>query len=77
MLLQKGSTFVPVRFVSELLESTVEYMANHKTVILFEKKIALYISALLTRIYGGFLFLIRHVLETCKNTFGEKQFSYL
>lgn len=38
LLLKKGSTFVPVRFVSELLESTVEYMANPKTVIIFEKK---------------------------------------
>lgn len=38
LLLKKGSTFVPVRFVSELLESTVEYMANPQTVIIFEKK---------------------------------------
>jgi internalin A len=38
MLLKKGSTFVPIRFVSELLESTVEYMASSKTVIIFEKK---------------------------------------
>lgn len=38
LLLKKGSTFVPVRFVSELLESTVEYLANPKTVIIFEKK---------------------------------------
>lgn len=38
LLLKKSSTFVPVRFVSELLESSVEYMANPKTVIIFEKK---------------------------------------
>lgn len=38
LLLKKYSTFVPVRFVSELLESSVEYIANPKTVIIFEKK---------------------------------------
>ncbi|MNH81047.1 hypothetical protein D3C87_653190 [compost metagenome] len=39
-ILQKNdnSTFVPVRFVSDFLESSVEYMANPKTVLIFEKK---------------------------------------
>ncbi|WP_151737683.1 stalk domain-containing protein [Paenibacillus tengchongensis] len=38
LLLKNNSTFVPVRFVSDLLESSVEYMANPKTVLIFEKK---------------------------------------
>ena len=38
ILLKKNSSFVPVRFVSELLGFPVEYMANPKTVILFEQK---------------------------------------
>ncbi|WP_456287301.1 stalk domain-containing protein [Paenibacillus sp. AK002] len=38
LLLKKNSSFVPVRFVSELLGSPVEYMANPKTVIIFEQK---------------------------------------
>ncbi|WP_090108772.1 leucine-rich repeat domain-containing protein [Cohnella sp. OV330] len=38
MLLKNNSAFVPVRFVSEQLESSVEYMTNPKTVLIFEKK---------------------------------------
>lgn len=38
LLLKKNSSFIPVRFVSELLGSPVEYMANPKTVIIFEQK---------------------------------------
>ncbi|GGG07774.1 stalk domain-containing protein [Paenibacillus abyssi] len=38
MLLKNNSTFVPVRFVSEQLESSVEYMTNPRTVLIFEKK---------------------------------------
>lgn len=38
LLLKNNSTFVPVRFVSEYLDSSVEYMANPKTVLIFEKK---------------------------------------
>lgn len=38
LLLKKNSSFIPVRFVSELLGSPVEYMANPKTVIVFEQK---------------------------------------
>lgn len=38
LLLKKNSSFIPVRFVSELLGSPVEYMANPKTAIIFEQK---------------------------------------
>ncbi|MFB4328228.1 stalk domain-containing protein [Paenibacillus sp. CR_12] len=38
LLLKKNSSFIPVRFVSELLGSPVEYVANPKTVIIFERK---------------------------------------
>ncbi|MFB4323428.1 stalk domain-containing protein [Priestia sp. BR_2] len=38
LLLKKNSSFIPVRFVSELLGSPVEYVANPKTVIIFEQK---------------------------------------
>lgn len=38
MLLKNNSAFVPVRFVSEQLESSVEYMTNPQTVLIFEKK---------------------------------------
>lgn len=38
LLLKKNSSFIPVRFVSELLGSPVGYMANPKTVIIFEQK---------------------------------------
>lgn len=38
LLLKKNSSFVPVRLVSELLGTPVEYMANPKTVIIFEQK---------------------------------------
>lgn len=38
LLLKKNSSFIPVRFVSELFGSPVEYMANPKTVIIFEQK---------------------------------------
>ncbi|MCM3127183.1 stalk domain-containing protein [Paenibacillus provencensis] len=38
LLLKKNSSFIPVRLVSELLGSPVEYMANPKTVIIFEQK---------------------------------------
>ncbi|NIK79041.1 internalin A [Paenibacillus castaneae] len=38
LLLKKGTTFVPVRFVSELLESSVEYIPSSKSVLIFEKK---------------------------------------
>ncbi|MGW7158655.1 stalk domain-containing protein [Paenibacillus taichungensis] len=38
LLLKNNSTFVPVRFVSDVLESSVEYMASPKTVLIFEKK---------------------------------------
>lgn len=38
LLLKNNSTFVPVRFVSDFLESSVEYMTNPKTVLIFEKK---------------------------------------
>ncbi|WP_339217236.1 stalk domain-containing protein [Paenibacillus sp. FSL W7-1332] len=38
LLLKKNSSFIPVRFVSELLGSPVEYMANPKTVLIFEQK---------------------------------------
>ncbi|MGE7828728.1 leucine-rich repeat protein [Paenibacillus sp. NPDC093718] len=37
LLLKKNGSFIPVRFVSELLGSPVEYMANPKTVIIFEQ----------------------------------------
>lgn len=38
LLLKKNSSFIPVRLVSELLGSPVEYMVNPKTVIIFEQK---------------------------------------
>lgn len=38
LLLKKNSSFIPVRLVSELLGSPVEYMKNTKTVIIFEQK---------------------------------------
>ncbi|MCM3258030.1 stalk domain-containing protein [Paenibacillus lautus] len=38
LLLKKNSSFIPVRFVSELLGSPVEYVANPKTVIIFDQK---------------------------------------
>ncbi|MGG3281046.1 stalk domain-containing protein [Paenibacillus solani] len=38
LLLKKNSSFVPVRFVSELLGSPVEYMTNPQTVLIFENK---------------------------------------
>jgi len=38
LLLKKNSSFVPVRFVSELLGSPVEYMTNPQTVLIFEQK---------------------------------------
>lgn len=38
MLLKNNSAFVPVRFVSERLDASVEYMTNPKTVLIFEKK---------------------------------------
>jgi len=38
LLLKKNSSFIPVRFVSELLGSPVEYVSNPKTVIIFEQK---------------------------------------
>lgn len=38
MLLNKNSSFVPVRFVSEQLGSPVEYMTNPQTVLIFERK---------------------------------------
>lgn len=38
LLLKKNSSFIPVRFVSDLLGSPVEYVANPKTVIIFEQK---------------------------------------
>ncbi|MGV2966172.1 stalk domain-containing protein [Paenibacillus sp. AGC30] len=38
LLLKKNSSFVPVRLVSELLGTPIEYMANPKTVIIFEQK---------------------------------------
>ncbi|PAD29561.1 stalk domain-containing protein [Paenibacillus sp. 7523-1] len=38
LLLKKNSSFVPVRMVSELLGSPVEYMVSPKTVIIFEQK---------------------------------------
>lgn len=38
LLLKKNSSFIPVRLVSELLGSPVEYMTNTKTVIIFEQK---------------------------------------
>lgn len=38
LLLKKNSSFIPVRFVSELIGSPVEYMANPKTAIIFEQK---------------------------------------
>ncbi|MFD2332572.1 stalk domain-containing protein [Cohnella sp. GCM10020058] len=38
MLLKNNSAFVPVRFVSERLDASVEYMTNPKTVLIFENK---------------------------------------
>lgn len=38
MLLKNNSAFVPVRFVSERLDASVEYMTNPKTLLIFEKK---------------------------------------
>lgn len=38
LLLKQGTSFVPVRFVSELLESSVEYIPSSKSVLIFEKK---------------------------------------
>lgn len=38
MLLKQNSSFVPVRFVSELLGSPVEYMVNPQTVLIFDQK---------------------------------------
>ncbi|CAI6086044.1 hypothetical protein COHCIP112018_04900 [Cohnella sp. JJ-181] len=38
MLLKNNSAFVPVRFVSEQLDSSVEYMTKPQTVLIFQKK---------------------------------------
>ncbi|WP_150275832.1 stalk domain-containing protein [Paenibacillus tepidiphilus] len=38
VLLKKNTTFVPVRFVSDVLGSSVEYMTNPRTVLIFENK---------------------------------------
>ncbi|MDI4647894.1 stalk domain-containing protein [Cohnella hashimotonis] len=38
MLLKNNSAFVPVRFVSERLDASVEYMTNPKTVLIFDHK---------------------------------------
>ncbi len=37
-LLRNQRTFVPVRFVSELLASDVEYVSSYRSVLIFEKK---------------------------------------
>lgn len=38
LLLKKSSTFIPVRFVSELLASDVEYIPSSRSVLIFEAK---------------------------------------
>jgi internalin A len=38
LLLKKSTTFVPVRFVSELLSSDVEYIPSTRSVLIFEGK---------------------------------------
>ncbi|MFC5407640.1 stalk domain-containing protein [Cohnella soli] len=40
LLLKNNSTFVPVRFVSEQLNTSVEYLGSKKMVIIFENKTA-------------------------------------
>ncbi|TQR44258.1 stalk domain-containing protein [Paenibacillus popilliae] len=40
LLLRNNSTFVPVRFVSEQLNTSVEYLGSKKMVIIFENKTA-------------------------------------
>ncbi|MNP05116.1 hypothetical protein D3C76_970600 [compost metagenome] len=38
LLLKNNTTFVPVRFVSERLNTSVEYLGSKKMVIIFENK---------------------------------------
>ncbi|MGO4529058.1 leucine-rich repeat domain-containing protein [Paenibacillus sp. 2TAF8] len=38
LLMKDGNAYVPVRFISEQLHTTVGYMANSKTILIFENK---------------------------------------